>query len=277
MFSAHREPVAGVASGSLVGPDFDYKPGFKVGLGFNTDYDDWTVGLEYTWMHQSTSHSSTATAAAPFHILNWEIPHAEELGAPEYTAVSNRWKMHLDKLDLAFSRPYYQGQRLTVAPIGALRGLWIRQTYNITGTTALDVTDTFRVRSHSWAVGPMVGANTHWILGAGFRFEGVANGALLYTRYTKMSQTQTLDITTTNASYRNLSVLRPMAELGVGLGWGTYFGCQEYYFDVSARYDFNVLWNQNVMAEFVNSMNGVPGTTGNLYMHGLTLNFRFDF
>jgi hypothetical protein len=119
-------------------------------------------------------------------------------------------------------------------------------------------------------------ANTRWLLGSGFRVEGIADAAVLYTRYTKISQKQIV-ASTSYSSFKNLSALRPMAELGVGLGWGTYIGCQDFYFDVSARYDFNVLWDQNVMVGFVNAMNNIPGTSGNLYMHGLTLNVRFDF
>lgn len=286
MFAAVREPSLIGTSGTLVSPSFKYKPGFKVGLGFNTDFDDWTGKLEYTWMHQRTSSSSTAEITAPFSSLNWAVPnYASDFS---FLSLDTKWKMNMDRLDLVFSRPYYQGQRLTIAPVGGLRGQWIRQSYQFVTDDPIggqfDLTGTTNVHSHSWAVGPVAGATTNWLLGSGFRLEGKAEGALLYTRYTKVSQNQSIGINfnsipllESSASIGSYGTLRPMAELGVGFGWGSYFGCQDFYFDLSARYDFNVLWDQNVMVSFVNAMNRVPGTSGDLYLHGLTLTARFDF
>lgn len=278
LFAARIFP--GDEPGGLVSPHFKYKPGFKVGIGFNTDYDDWVVGLEYTWMHQRVHHSSTVAIDDTDDGFNslWAIPRGVTIHAP---TVETSWKMHFDRLDLTFARPFYQGKRLTVTPFGGLRGQWIRQnlSVDVTGGTHLGVVgdDDVKVRSHSWAVGPVVGANTHWLMGCGFRFESIAAGSIVYTRYTKISQSETFFGTGTSASAHHLGFLRPTAELGVGLGWGSYLGCQDYYIDFSARYDFHVLWDQNVMVEFVNAMNDVPGTNGNLYMHGLTLTALFAF
>jgi hypothetical protein len=280
LFAARRLPTA-TTNGTLVEPHFKYKPGFKVGIGFNTDYDDWVVGLEYTWMHQKThTHTSTATIDAPLSTLNWTIPN-DVLFPIEQLSISTRWKMHFDRLDLTFARPYYQGKRLTVTPFSGLRGQWIRQSLKIDGEADLlgflSFEDDVSVRSHSWAVGPVVGANTHYLLGCGFRFESIAAASILYTRYTSVRQSETLGTSSFKSSERHLGFLRPTAELGLGFGWGSYLCCQSYYVDFSARYDFHVLWDQNVMVEFVNAMNAVPGTNGNLYMHGLTLTLLFAF
>lgn len=286
---AVKPPVTGVSDGTLTSPAFRYKPGFKVGLGFDTKYDDWTGWVEYTWMHQKTHHTSSTTAASPFaYSAGWFVNNSSTVTAPTFvpvaaTSVSGKWKMNLDMLDAAFSRPFYEGKKITIAPFAGLRGLWIRQNYkvsmNIAATPALGSINTFNMNSHSWAVGPMVGSMGHWMMGYGFRFEGKTGASLLYTRYTKVGQRQTVTAAAVDqiSGITNLNVLRPMMDLGVGLGWGTYTACQNYYFDLSLRYDFNLLWDQNVMAEFVNGMNHIPGTNGNLYMHGLTVSARFDF
>lgn len=268
MYAARKLPGFGV-TGGLVGPDFDWEPGFKVGIGFNTDYDDWTASLEYTWVRSRTSNTSTGV----FESLNWSIPS----GLNFALSVNTRWRMNLDRLDLTFARPYYQGQALTVTPFGGLRGQWIRQHYSIATSLFGELEGDINTRSHSWAIGPVVGANTHWLIGYGFRFEGVAAGSILYTRYKKVSQNESVIGIGFASRMNHFGFLRPTAELGAGLGWGSYLGCQDFYIDFSARYDFHVLWNQNVMVDFVNTMNGVPGTTGNLYMHGLTLTALFAF
>ena len=46
--------------GAVAYQNFDYKPGFKVGLGFTWDYDGWISWAEYTWMHQSVTNSYDA-------------------------------------------------------------------------------------------------------------------------------------------------------------------------------------------------------------------------
>jgi hypothetical protein len=66
-------------------------------------------------------------------------------------------------------------------------------------------------------------------------------------------------------------------ELGLGLGWGSYFAHNTWHFDLAATYDFHVFWGENVMRAFRDLVSNVEGTPGNLFMHGLTLTTRFDF
>ncbi len=286
-------------------PSFEYQPGFKIGLGFDTNYDDWTSWIEYTWLHQSTSHTNTASTDNPFRSSPWFISWIQTLSIPSQpyitslllnsiTEIHSEWKMHLDQLDAAFSRPFYQGSQITISPYAGLRALWIRQNLNLTFPNRPNIMlppepliSLSKNQSHSWAIGPMLGTLGHSMLGMGFRFEGKAGASLLYTQYTKIKNHQevlypidnTGDIgSASNTSCtHNENTLRPTAELGLGLGWGSYLDNQNYYFDFSARYDFNILWNQNMMINFVNSINGIEGTSGNLYLHGLTLSSRFDF
>jgi len=260
--------------------DQTWKPGFQVGFGFDTGYDNWIGWVEYTWMHQSTDDTliapNTPSGAAgawtnpdtviPFYLVN---------GAPTANLVTSTWKMHLDMVDAFFSRPYYQGTQLTISPYAGLRALWIRQTS--TGR-APSLSERISINTNSWGIGPAAGVEGHWLLGMGFRFEGNATGALLYTQYTKLgwsfAQPSLGKVTADNS---DLNTVRAMAQLGVGLGWGSYIYCQSYYIDFSARYDFNYFWSQNMMHYYVTTLLGANPTAGDLYMHGLTLSGSFSF
>ena len=273
-------PSASATSGAVAYQDFSYKPGFQVAVGYNTGYDDWTASLEYTWMHQSVSTTDTAPALTSGVADVWTgndcfIPATDSEAA---SSLSTGWKMHMDMLDLFFSRPYYQGTQLTVSPYGGIRALWIRQAFNVTLNDVAANNPNAKAKSNSWAIGAATGADIHWMLGMGFRFEGNATGALLYTQYTtigwKQSRTDTSGATASTTDY---SAVRPMAQLGLGVGYGSYMFCQKYYIDFSARYDFNYLWNQNVMRPFASELAGFEDDRGDLSMHGLTLNARFDF
>ena len=274
-------PPATPNTGAVAYQDFSYQPGFQVAVGYNTGYDDWTASLQYTWMHQSVSTTYGApralgTGGAGSWLGNdWFVVSP---GNTATTALSTGWKMNMDMLDLFFSRPYYQGTQLTVSPYGGIRALWIRQAFNVDLTDVAALNPTAKAKSNSWAIGAATGADIHWLLGMGFRFEGNATGALLYTQYTtigwKQSRTDTSGATASTTDY---SAVRPVAQLGLGLGYGSYLYCQKFYVDFSARYDFNYFWNQNVMRPFVSELAGRENDRGDLSMHGLTLNARFDF
>jgi hypothetical protein len=79
-------------------------------------------------------------------------------------------------------------------------------------------------------------------------------------------------------SYKNYGALRPILDMGLGLGWGGYLDCQNFYLDIAANYDFMFLWGQNMMRHLVDDYNyGVDGAAADLFYQGLTLTVRFDF
>ena len=98
--------------------DFRYKPGFKVAMGFDTQFDNWVTFAEYTWLHHETKTNRTADENQALALGSW-IP-ANNKSASHLSA---KWKFDLDILDFAISRPYYQGTRLTVNPVVGLRAM----------------------------------------------------------------------------------------------------------------------------------------------------------
>lgn len=278
--------------GAVAYQDFSYEPGFKVGVGFNTNYDGWVCWAEYTWLHQSvdtyltapatpTGTAGTWTASDWFTYATAATPPVRNTG----TAVSSKWKMHMDMVDLVFSRPFYEGTQLTTSPYAGFRGLWLRQNMNITMVqTVATNNSTSQNRSQCWSLGPVAGVLGHWLLGGGFRFEGNTAMSILYTSYTKLSHSEQDSPAVTagivgvsGEASNNVNVLRPTAQIGVGLGWGMYLGNNGSYLDISARYDFLQFWSQNMMRQWIGAAQGQADPAGDLQMHGLTANLRFDF
>jgi hypothetical protein len=270
--------------------DFRYKPGFKVGLGFNTNYDDWVASLDYTWLHETThTHRNAPSdpAGTGVWIQNgWFTGIDADNTVMQASALTSNWKLHIDMLDLSMSRPFYQGTALTILPYGGLRTLWIKQTFNV-NLFSQAAPSAAPWHSHnssrSWALGPYGGFNTHWILGGGFRFEGTTGASILYTRYTKVRHSENdqgfPNATPFVGSIKSYGALRPILEAGMGFGWGSYFCSQSYHLDLSARYDFMIAWNQNMMRYLVGTLghSGDVNPIGDLNLHGLTVNARFDF
>ncbi len=275
-------------------PDFAYKPGFKVGLGMSSSYDGWYAYTQYTWLHQQTSHSSNGLPSAVAVGDSIWIPNDwfNTLGStaqPQAASLHTHWKMHLDMLDLGMSRPFYEGQYFTVHPKAALRALWIRQRYTINAYNAEDLTAAPAVSTNAsqcWSIGPCIGSDAHWLIGRGFRIKGALNFGLLYTQYTKLTHEEFDDTfagaaaAPINGSLAKYDCLRSMTELGAGFGWGTYLNNQRYHMSFSAQYDFALFWDQNMMrytAAAMDEFTGYPDPSGDLHMHGLTIDGRFDF
>lgn len=269
----------------------EFKPGFKVGIGLNMGLDDWVGYLEYTWLHGSTSQSTNAGAdprGTPAIILGtWYNQNTGSVLNATASTVSSRWRVNLDMLDGTLSRPFYQGRNLTLTPYSGARALWIRQNFRLSATTtnaATGITPVSHNSSKSWGLGPLAGMQGHWQLGWGFRLEGDASAAVVYQRYTKVSHSEDAITTTSpwnqtsNIRYKDMGALRPMADMGMGIGWGSYLDCQNFYLDIVATYDFFILWGQNMMRHLVDDFNyGVDGAPEELYYNGMTLTMRFDF
>ena len=272
--------------GLKVGQKGQFKPGFKVGIGADFDLDKWVGYLEYTWLHGTTSqslNSGTDTRGQAVIVLgtwyNQQLTNADSTAAD----VSSRWRINLDLLDGTMSRPYYQGRNLTIVPFSGVRAAWIRQNFRLSATTtnAPDNPVVSHNTSKSWALGPRAGMLGNWQLGWGFRLKGDASASLLYQRYTKVTHSEDPLVAGTIGpvvKYKNYGALRPMADMGLGIGWGSYLDCQNFYLDIEAKYDFILMWSQNMMRHLVDDYNyGVDGQAADLFYNGLTVNVRFDF
>lgn len=230
--------------------------------------------------------------------------------------ISSKWTYKIDILDGQISRPFYSGTRFILEPFFGLRAAWISQKMrlrarNLSTTVFVpifgDLTEetvafptTFRTahyNSHSWGVGPRVGLDGEWHLGYGIRFIGDVSASLLFTQYDVTQNVESPDVADPfvlpilgplpinplplRLKLDDYNTLRPNLELSLGLGWGSYFRCRRYHWDLAATYDFSIFWEQNMMRYLADIMADftahVDGAASNLFLHGLTIKTRFDF
>jgi len=275
----------------------NYTSGFKLGAGFHLNqYDHWVFRADYTWIREHATLSQQAPTTAPsssglslitddvLYFTSWFFQNSaagQPLAAEE---VSTSWHMNLDFIDGVASRAYYQGKSLVVTPFGGLRAALIRQNLRISANSVLNVVPPTQPvishnKSNSWGIGPHGGVGAHWLVGSGVRLQGNVQASLLFTQYTSVVHTEdaiTLAYPVT-FSFQNYNCLRPMAEMDLGLGWLYYFS-DGLALDLSATYDFNYLWGQNMMRT-LNDLNniGVNSASNNLYLHGLTISAALEF
>ncbi|HSX26624.1 MAG TPA: Lpg1974 family pore-forming outer membrane protein [Chlamydiales bacterium] len=284
--------------GHIINTNFKYKPGFKVGAGMKFDYDDWDAYAGYTWfrssVHTSSNGPANGTSPVTFGMILPMVGKPRTIGTAVYDTVSSRWKCNMDFVDAIMGRWYYVGRKLTFHPYAGARGAWIRQKFNTTYTvvdplfatnqsTTVGDSDVTHQQSHSWAVGPKMGIDINWMLGEGLRLYSCGSGDILFTRYNKSStkevHTVGTTITTTEISQKKINTVRTHLDMEMGLGWGTYLDCNNWYLDLSAGYGFQVFFDQNMFRNFEDDlMRGkslMPN--GNLYVHGMTATVALHF
>jgi hypothetical protein len=280
-----------------------YKPGFKAGFGVVTD-NEWVVHAEYTWYRGThtantgsppasqslTAGTATALSGTPVWVVDdWFLQGTTDGQALSGSNVSSSWRLAMDLIDVTAGRPFYQGKRVVVSPFGGIRSALIRQKMNV---SFIEDPRLYPLnpqpiksnnKSNSWSIGPRFGADVDVLLNGGFRLEGELAASLLFTQYTTVKHTEDPAASTFNqgplkASWRNYNCLRPVVELGLGIGWGQYFSDDQYHADVSLDYDFSLFWEQNMMRRLIDdTLTGTGPASSNLYFHGLTLTVRFDF
>ena len=220
--------IAGSSGGSTVFMDASYKPGFQVGLGFNMAGMDNWNMYSEYTWYKNNHTTDTDTGSSKTHYV-------------------------YNNLNVLLQRPFYMGRKLTANFGFGLRALWL--TNNLSYSSGdLD--------QKSWGLGPRFGLDSNWLLGAGFRLMANAGVSALYTSYTTLNGSLT-------SSHDNYNTVRAITETSLGLGWGSYFGDNnDFHFDLSASYEFNAYWNQNMAGVLVG------GTPRNNYLHGLNVAVR---
>lgn len=270
-----------------------YKPGFQIGLGLDMKgMDDWNLFAEYTWYQNNNKETINAKSGERFVInplFSGVVVGADAAVVSAGTLTANL-NYHYNNANLMMQRPFYFGKKLLANFGFGLRALWVSQSYSEVASDLLwtppaghDFSLSGPVNAtnyqKSWSLGPRFAFGSNWLLGYGFRFTGDIAASVLYTRYTSLNSSLVgsaslgvdANLTTSVGQY---NTLRAVTETALGMGWGLYFGEEDYYhLDVTANYQFNIYWNQNMYGVVVNGL----GSPGNAYLQGLNVGFRFDF
>lgn len=267
--------------------EFQYCPGFQVGIGYNIGCDNWKIYGEYTYLRSNSSGTigpeepsgglkASLTGGIPQIQPNW-YSYANPLypvafGYTTFTKGSGKWDLDLDIADFQLSREYFIGKCLTFRSYASLRAAWIDQKFNAIyegDFVNADYSTPFiydkTATTKCWGVGPRVGLDTDWFICSGFRIFANSGASLLYTKYSEIKDSAKFNIDLSsigggilvlnpvdNASFNNQPCyIRPQADITLGAGWATDF-CSSWYFDLEIGYTFNIFWSQNMFMQSLN-------------------------
>ncbi|MBN2479762.1 MAG: hypothetical protein JXA94_06000 [Parachlamydiales bacterium] len=264
--------------GEFFGLDYKFKAAFKVSLGYNFNHDDWGTNLQYTRFNSTINGSAEIGNATNMWNL-WIVDADAFTDVQSVLNVDAKWKVDHNIFDFQLIRPAYNGKNLTLKPHAGLKGGWIDQKLTNTSLDNLGAETYYSTfESKSWLIGPRVGIDGNWFLVDRFRIFADAAFSLFYQKFSKiLARTTSSDPTDTTIGYgveHNLSQINSSTEIQLGLAWGKYFDRNNWYFDISAGYDVQIYFDQNIISDARSTDITKPG---NLMFHGLNATIRFDF
>lgn len=165
-------------------PPTQFEPAFRIGFGGFLPYDNWTLGLLYTF-YRTERHSSgkftfnPLASPGPGMIAVWTYPSAfaNNNNGARFESAKNEWKIHSSFLDLSLSRPCAIASAFTLTPLFGIRSAWIHQNYNtdygVGNTIPFGISNQVTVLSSginmhclSNNIGLLFGCNATWQLGS---------------------------------------------------------------------------------------------------------------
>lgn len=155
---------------------FDWDFGFRLGAGYNLEYDRWDTQLYWTWFRTEASQSERVFPT--FFIIASEEIHPEffagDLSGKSAQSAKIRWALHFNMFDWELGRNYWVSEALSLRPFFGLKGGWINQPIRVqyddlivaVGGIDTPTTDSGRenVRNDFWGIGPLGGLNSKWKL-----------------------------------------------------------------------------------------------------------------
>ncbi len=178
-----------------------WKPGFRVGIGMNSDCDGWDVYLNYTYIDNNTSGSRSAPLLdANDPNLDLSVnglvngvsnPWASSIAtlrlnldqlSPAFTQVyaprvSAKWSLIFNQLDFEIGKKYWVSKCFTLRPYTGLRGAWTHTNFRVTSiangvqsfganpTRTANIFNSNKFRNRFWGVGILGGVQPQFVFG----------------------------------------------------------------------------------------------------------------
>ncbi len=183
--------------------DFDWDPGFRVGIGYESNCSAWGADVYWTRFYQSgDSHSGPN--------------HAD-------------WSLHFNTVDGIFGRKFWVGSCFDLRPFAGLRYALINQrlethletnVVSSAGTTSLILTNNHD-RQRFWGIGPELGLQADWYFACGWSVYGTIDEAILYGNFRTHFNDSTTSTVETNTCHSNAEAqtCQGVFDVGIGARW----------------------------------------------------------
>lgn len=274
-------PGTSASSGKVHRPDFPWKPGFKVGIGYYLPHDGWDFYANYTWLHSSgtdrasSSIGNMVAIGLTFPGLSSQIS--------QITSARSHWDLQFNSIDLELGRNFYLSRFLAVRPFGGLKFTWqdqeVSNRYRANQVTFGAVTQpgTARSKHHQdvWGVGIRLGGNGNWYFYRSWSIATKVAFSGVWLDYKNMRKDRFKQngapFRVINNIKKDTDAIKAVMELFLGLHGEWWFQNQRYHLALQGGFDEQLWINFGEFISFFTQGHG------DFSMCGLTVKARFDF
>lgn len=256
--------------------DFDFCPGFRVGVGYNNhECNPWDTQGYYTYFRTKTSdRASPGFGEVQSEFLGSKI---SLIGLYQTGAID--LKLDYNMFDWELGYTLCACNNLSLRPMIGVKGGWIDQTIktkwekDIIFFEVISITATEDLKNDFWGVGPKGGVNGQWILGGRcnsfFSLFGDVSAAFMWGHWVIKDEFDDSFQTTviTKVKDRNFGALMLQGAIGLRFDY-----CCPSTFSIQAGYEIEDWLNHYQIFD-----NGTGGHSNELILQGFTLRLRLDF
>lgn len=257
--------------------DFDWAPGYRIGLGYLFKDHQWDLLLNWTRFHNHASAFSRRREGRALTAL-W-IP--DDILSGETQDASARWHLQYDIVDLELGRSFDISKALSARPFVGLRAACIHQHVrfhyeDVHQMSSADLFDMVTRGKNAYDAGGLrAGTELNFYLNQHWSFYGAGSASLLYGDFdvNLRFQAPSEDLNGQKLGYSSHeSRIRSNVEGALGLQWETGYSDERYHLTLLLCYEWIEWFDQNQL------LRGVTyHTDGNLGLQGGTLRMAFKF
>lgn len=284
--------------------NFPWKPGFRAGIGYNFEYDQWDLQLYYSWYRTSRGKTATTDFATngDGYNINAVVPLQTDINAGSEATIN--WDIHYSVIDAELGRNFFVSRHLALRPHLGVKTGWIHQHVHLDMVAEPAPTNfpgpvTNQKKNDFWGIGPSGGIDTRWYVATfgcenHFSLFGNFSGALMWGKFSiEEKQVEPgffipADINHITGKGLDLNLIVPMLQIQAGLGWDRGFYDDCFHLSLNIGYEIQYWFRQNQMLNILpNNFNFGDGfmqiyyiyqrVSEDLRFHGLTVDLRVDF
>ncbi|MDX8431743.1 MAG: Lpg1974 family pore-forming outer membrane protein [Candidatus Algichlamydia australiensis] len=283
MTKADWGPSAALAQGDYQCGQFDWKPGFRVGLGYFNAPKFWASWANYTWIHIRGDDS----AHDPEKAEKFLIATFPQVFSSPLDKATSEIMLHYNMVDWLFARIFNPNPHLRLRLFGGLTFSWMDQEWKV---RYFGFNDELTFVKNTWKFmggGPRLGFGMDWYWFQHFYFSTRTSFAMAVGRYKNNAFLQTNialapgdnpSIPLQDSNYKDW---RSAISFNFALGPSWQKSFTKGRAEIFAGYELTNWFNIQEVYRSTASGPGLPKETrqenGLLTLHGFTLRFTVDF
>jgi len=230
--------------GKAYKPEFDFSPGFNVGLGFDFARDNWDLSASYLWLRSEATRRFSRDPGR-----GWTSPYSFFTGGrvSHTNFAHEKTEETLNFFQAELGRRFHTSERLLLRPHIDIASLYVPATldvdYDLIGALLTHRSAAYKCRSHILGFGAGVGLDTEWRLSENWAFLGDFTINTMWSSFQAKHQQKSTDFAT-GATVRDVlgglstNKILYLVDIFLGVQWWTKFHKGKCFVSTYAGWDF---------------------------------------